>query len=180
MSNTDWIALADIIKDFIIGIAWPAIVIALAIAFRRELKGTLNNIASRFQFASSIELPGGIKAIFSEERVKAIDRKARQVTEKISAGIDSSKIPDLENKVKSAIVEQELADDILYLIVAQGTLSKQRLYGYLSSHGEQISLKQIDQVLEILTQESLITVENGKLKATEKGVLTSRAQRASI
>ncbi len=68
------IAILELLKDLIVGLAWPTVLVFLLVFFRAESKRLFSVIAQRLSKTSELVLPGGIK-LFSRKGHKTLQKE---------------------------------------------------------------------------------------------------------
>ncbi len=162
-----------LVKEFTVGLAWPVVTLLLVLGFKREARMLLSNLADRFRSASSIELPG-VKAFFTEERLKVIEVEAKEIATRLYEQVPQLPANTIEEHVRSALVGRELSMAALAYVVAQGRVSRPRLSAYVKGLSIQ-DTGSLDEAVSQLLQVGYLTEESGLLAATEQGVRTARA-----
>jgi len=169
--------IMNFFKDLVIGLAWPATVVFLAVYFRAECKKVFDVIAERLGKTAELKLPGGIKAIFSERREETAKRVADKVLHEIKTSINPGRQDSVKETIESVIYREETHMAVLVLIAAQGFISRQRLYSIATTLDPSLTITEVDASLKALMENELIKEESGRFFVTPRGVMISETKR---
>ena len=159
----------ELIKDLLVGIAWPVTVVFLFLYFRAESRSLFDVIIRRFEKTSQLELPGGIKAIFAERPQDTAKRVANDVLNEIEASVPQEKRDEVQKQIETVIYNEESRIAVLLLVASQGIISRRRVHTMISSVDASITPDDVDNAIDSLKASSFISEDKGKLNLTPKG-----------
>jgi len=167
----------ELIKDLLVGLAWPAVLVFLLIYFRAESKRLFDVIARRLEKTSQLELPGGIKAIFAERPQDVAKRVAHDVLKEIGASVPHEKRDEVQKQIESVLYSEEARAAVLLLVTSQGIVSRQRAHSMICDVDPSIAPDDVDNAILSLKDSDFISEDKGKLSVTPRGERVMQARR---
>lgn len=169
--------ILELIKDLLVGLAWPTVLVFLLIYFRAESKRIFGVIARRLEKTSQLELPGGIKAFFAERPQDTAKRVAHDVLNEIGASVPEEKRDHVQKQIESVIYSEEAKTAVLLLVTSQGIVSRQGVHSMVCDVDPSITHGDVDLAIQSLKDSNYITEDKGKLSVTPGGERVMQTRR---
>lgn len=167
----------ELIKDLLVGLAWPAVLVFVLVYFRAESKRLFDVIAKRLEKTSQLELPGGIKAVFAERPQDTAKRVANDVLNEIGESVPHEKRIQVQKQIESVIYSEEARIAVLFLVTSQGIVSRQRVHSMICDVDPSIMPDDVDNAIQSLKDKGYVAEDKGKLSATPRGERVMQTRR---
>ncbi len=177
MNNPEYystIEILKIVKDLIVGLIWPTIVLIIIFLFKEKITIALHNLAIRFQKTKEIKLPGGIQAFFLPDIESKSEELSVEILKELNENVDEAQIERISSKIKQTVIQEEYKSLILNVISMHGFISRENLYTNLKVANPFMENTETEKTIKYLIDNELIIEESGRLNITQKGVSLSR------